>query len=236
MPGNFDWFQLIILLVIFGGGIIRFIYKNLFAAGKPRGQAGEAGRPKSPVLQFLEKIREQSESIAARQTRAPTPPPKDPEDAYHGDDGLEGASGLLSSEVSAAPRAKGTGGELEWEEVEVAAEAPQRKKRRSGDRIPGTIREPRKEILSPHSTDLLAGVSAPRTSSEHVREQKFGIEEDLTVHTSTQSSTPRGAGHLRLPAALGVGRISLRQALIAHVILGPPKALEKHPGYPHRGF
>ena len=75
MPGNGDWLQIIILLIIFGGGIIRFIAKNLFAAGRPQGQAGEANRPKSPALQFLEKIREQNESIAARQARAPTPPP-----------------------------------------------------------------------------------------------------------------------------------------------------------------
>jgi hypothetical protein len=236
MPGNGDWLQLIILLIIFGGGIIRFIAKNLFAAGKPQGQAGEANRPKNPALQFLEKIREQNEAIAARQTRVPTPPPRDPEDAYYGDDDLAGAPALLSSEVSAAPGAKDAGDELKWEAAEVAAEASQRKKRRSGDRIPGTIRNPREEILHPHSIDLQAGVSVPRTSREHVREQEIGIEEELTVHTSTQSNAHRRAGYLHLPAALGVGKMSLRQAIIGQVILGPPKALEKRLGYPRRSF
>ncbi len=236
MPENFNWLQLIILLIIFGGGIIRFIAKNLFAAGKPQGQAGEANRPKSPALQFLEKIREQNESIAARQARVPTPPPRDPEDAYYGDDDLEGAPALLSSEIGAAPGTKDAGDELEWETVEAEAEASQRKKRRSGDRIPGTIRNPREEILNPHSTDLQAGVSVPRTSMEHVREQEIGIEEELTVHTSIQSNARRKAGYLRLPAALGVGKMSLRQAIIGQVILGPPKALEKRRGYPRRSF
>lgn len=237
MPGNGDWLQIIILLIIFGGGIIRFIAKNLFAAGKPQGQAGEANRPKSPALQFLEKIREQNESIAARQARAPTPPPRDPEDAYYGDDDLAEAPALLSSEVSAVPPGtKDAGGELEWKDVDGAAETPQRKRRRSGDRIPGTIRNPREEILTPHSTDLQAGVSAPRSSREHVREQKLGIEEELTVHTSTEPLRTRRTGHLRLPAALGISKMSLRQAIIGQVILGPPKALEKRLGYPRRGF
>ena len=236
MPENFDWLQIIILLIIFGGGIIRFIAKNLFAAGKPQGQAGEANRPKSPALQFLEKIREQNESIAAREARAPTPPPRDPEDAYYGDDDLEGAPALLSSEVSAVPGTKDAGGELEWKDVDGAAETPQRKRRRSGDRIPGTIRNPREEILNPHSTDLQAEVSVPRSSREHVREQKVGIEEELTVHTSTEPLRTRRTGHLRLPAALGISKMSLRQAIIGQVILGPPKALEKRLGYPRRGF
>ena len=236
MPGQFDWIQLVILLIIFGGGIIRFISKNLFAAGKPQDPAGEAGRPKSPALQFLEKIRERNESIAARQARAPLSPPRDPEDAYYGDDDLEEAPALLSSEVSATPRAKDTAEELEWEKIEVAAERRQQKKRRSGDRIPGTIRDPREEVIQPHSTNLQTGVSAPRSSREHVRKQDLGIEKELRVHTSTQPIAHRRAGYLRLPATLGVGKMSLRQAIIGQVILGPPRALEKRPGYPHQGF
>ena len=57
------------------------------------------------------------------------------------------------------------------------------KKRRSGDRIPGTIRAPRKEVLLPHSTDLLTGVALPSSSETRVRQQDLEIGGELAVHT-----------------------------------------------------
>lgn len=230
MPERGDWVQLIILLLIFGGGIIRFIFQNLFPGNKPENRAGQPPRPKSPAIDILQKLRENNEAVAARQATPPNPPPpapRDPDDAYFGDDGLEGAPALESSEIDIS---------LPEEETEIAPRIERpiepEKKRRSGDRIPGTIRDPREEILHPHSLDLQEGVSLPRSSEAHVRRQEIGIGEDLAVHTSTQSKVRGRRGRLRLPAALGLEDMSLRQAIIGQIILNPPKALERRNSRP----
>ena len=235
MEERFPWQQIIILLLIFGGSILKFIFQG---RGQKENQPGQPGRPpgaKSPALEILEKIREQNESVAARQAQAPAGVLEreiDPEDAYYGDDDLEGASGLQSTEVGASRVKPQPAAEDPWEEVvlEPTDQQQTQKKRRSGDRIPGTIRTPRTEVLQPHSTDLQAGVSAPKTSDQQVRRQDLEIEDDLAIHTSTRSSVRRGARSLRLPESLGGGQLSLRQAIIGQVILGPPKALEKQAG------
>ena len=224
MPGKFDWIQLVILLLVFGGGIIRFIVQNVFS-GKDTPQKGDGvPRPRSPAVDFLDKLRENEEAIATRQAAppsAPRPPARDPEDAYFGDDGLEGVSALQETEVEASHM------EREGAPVPPATvKKPPPKKRRSGDRIPGTIRDPREEVIHPHSLDLQKGVSLPRSLETRVRQQDVGIEEDLAVHTSTQPMARATRGHLRLPAALGLGKITLRQAVIGQIILGPPRALE----------
>lgn len=233
------WQNIIILLIIFGGSILRFIFQNRGTKEKPQGQAGHSPRARSPALEILEKLRQENESVAARQAQAPAAGipaerPGDFEDAYYGDDGLEGVSPLVSTEVTAATEKRPPASETQWKDVSVdpVNPPPAREKRRSGDRIPGTIRAPREEVLQPHSTDLQAGVSAPRTQGLHVSLQTLGLEKGLAVHTSTGLSVRRGAGHLRLPAALGGGRLSLRQAIIGQIILGPPKTLEKRAGPP----
>ncbi|MEE3181575.1 MAG: hypothetical protein VX288_06670 [Planctomycetota bacterium] len=232
MDERFPWQQIIILLLIFGGSILKFIFQG---RGQEENQPGQAGRPpgaKSPALEILEKIREQNESVAARQVQAPASTlereVEQEEDAYYGDDDLEGVSGLQSTEVptiSEKPQPAAAG-------VVIAPGDQQQapKKRRSGDRIPGTIRTPRAEVLQPHSTDLQTGVSAPRTSDEKVHSQDLEIEDDLAIHTSTSSGVRRGTRSLHLPESLGGGQLSLRQAIIGQVILGPPKALEKQAG------
>ncbi|MEC8895398.1 MAG: hypothetical protein VX675_03660, partial [Planctomycetota bacterium] len=89
MDERFPWQQIIILLLIFGGSILKFIFQG---RGQEENQPGQAGRPpgaKSPALEILEKIREQNESVAARQAQAPAGVLEreiDPEDAYYGDD------------------------------------------------------------------------------------------------------------------------------------------------------
>ena len=224
MPGKIDWIQLLILLIIFGGGIIRFIVQNLTSGKKVPDQGELVARPKSPAVEILEKLRQNEEAIATRQARAPGNAPKsgasNPEDAYFGDDGLEGVSALQDSEVLATQPGNPA------EAVARAARATKpAKKRRSGDRIPGTIRDPREEVLHPHSMDIQTGIALPSSSETRVRQQDLEIGEELAVHTSTQSRRHR-AGRRSLPAALGVGNITLRQAVICQVILGPPKALE----------
>ena len=224
MPGKIDWIQLLILLVIFGGGIIRFIVQNLTSGKKVPDQGERVARPKSPAVEILEKLRQNEEAIATRQAPPPGSAPKsgasNPEDAYYGDDGLEGLPALQDSEVLATQPGNPA------EAVARAARATKpAKKRRSGDRIPGTIRDPREEVLHPHSMDIQTGVALPSSSETRVRQQDLEIGEELAVHTSTQSLRHR-AGRRSLPAALGVGNITLRQAVICQVILGPPKALE----------
>ncbi len=100
MPGKIDWIQLLILLVVFGGGIIRFIARNLTSGRKVPDQGERIPRPKSPALEILDKLRQNEETIATRQARAPSASKsgaRDPEDAYFGDDGLEGVPALQSS-------------------------------------------------------------------------------------------------------------------------------------------
>ena len=235
MEERFPWQNIIILLLIFGGSILKFIFQK---RGQEENQPGQTGRPpgaKSPALEILEKIRVQNESVAARQAQAPAGAAEreiDLEDAYYGDDDLEGVSGLQSTEIAAFSERPHPAAEEPWEEEVLAPtdQQPAQRKRRSGDRIPGTIRTPRKEILQPHSTDLQTGVSAPRTSNEQVHRQDLEIEDNLAIHTSTRSSARRGTRSLHLPESLGGGRMSLRQAIIGQVILGPPKALEKQAG------
>ena len=224
MPGKIDWIQILILLVVFGGGIIRFIVQNLTSGKKVPGQGEPLARPKSPAVEILEKLRQNEEAIATRQARAPGNAPKSGasnlEDAYFGDDGLEGVSALQDSEVTANQPVRPA------ENVARSAGATKpAKKRRSGDRIPGTIRNPREEVLHPHSMDIQTGVALPSSSETQVRQQDLEIGEELAVHTSTQSRRQR-TGRRSLPAALGVSNITLRQAVIGQVILGPPKALE----------
>ncbi len=223
MPGKIDWIQLLILLVVFGGGIIRFIAKNLTSGRKVPDRGERIPRPKSPALEILDKLRQNEETIATRQARAPGAPKsgaRDPEDAYFGDDGLEGVPALQASEVPAIQPGSPA------EDVAPAAKGAQpAKKRRSGDRIPGTIRDPREEVLHPHSMDIQTSIALPSSSETQVRQQDMEIGEELAVHTSTQSRTHRTGGR-SLPAALGIGNITLRQAVIGQVILGPPKALE----------
>ena len=224
MPGKIDWIQLLILLIVFGGGIIRFIVQNLTSGKKVPDQGEPLARPKSPAVEILEKLRQNEEAIATRQARAPGNAPKsgasNPEDAYFGDDGHEGVSALQDSEVLATQPGNPA------EAVARAARATKpAKKRRSGDRIPGTIRDPREEVLHPHSMDIQTGIALPSSSETRVRQQDLEIGEELAVHTSTQSRRHR-AGRRSLPAALGVSNITLRQAVIGQVILGPPKALE----------
>ena len=224
MPGKIDWVQLLILLVIFGGGIIRFIVQNLTSGKKVPDQGERVARPKSPAVEILEKLRQNEEAIATRQAPPPGSAPKsgasNPEDAYYGDDGLEGLPALQDSEVLATQPGNPA------EAVARAARATKpAKKRRSGDRIPGTIRDPREEVLHPHSMDIQTGVALPSSSETQVRQQDLEIGEELAVHTSTQSRRQR-TGRRSLSAALGVGNITLRQAVIGQVILGPPKALE----------
>ncbi len=231
MEERFPWQNIIILLLIFGGSILKFIFQGRGQEGNQPGQTGRPAGAKSPALEILEKIRVQNESVAARQAQAPVGAAEreiDPEDAYYGDDDLEGISGLQSTEVHASSERSHPAAE----EVVLAPtdQQPAQRKRRSGDRIPETIRTPRSEILQPHSTDLQTGVSAPRTSDEQVRRQDLGIEDNLAIHTSTRSSVHRGARSLHLPESVGGGRMSLRQAIIGQVILGPPKALEKQAG------
>ena len=225
MPGKIDWIQLLILLVVFGGGIIRFIARNLTSDRKVPDQGERIPRPKSPALEILDKLRQNEETIATRQARAPSASKsgaRDPEDAYFGDDGLEGVPALQSSEVPATQPASPP-----KDAARVAGGTRSAKKRRSGDRIPGTIRDPREEILHPHSMDIQTSISLPRSFETRVRQQDLEIGDELAVHTSTQSRTRRTSGRsLRLPAALGVGNITLRQAVICQVILGPPRALE----------
>ena len=72
MPGKIDWIQLLILLVIFGGGIIRFIVQNLISGKKVPDQGEPLARPKSPAVEILEKLRQNEEAIATRQA----PPPR----------------------------------------------------------------------------------------------------------------------------------------------------------------
>lgn len=215
-----NWINILILLVIFGGGIVRFIFQNLLSGKNARDPAGQPPQAKSPALEILEKLRQQNQSVAARQAQTPAAgipaeQARDPEDAYYGDDDLAGAEAIYSTEVTARV-----------EEKSPAAE-PRRK-------TAATIRGPRREVLQPHSME--AGVSAPGTSDMPVRKQELGIEESPAVLTSTRSSVGRGARHLRLPAALGGGMMSLRQAIIGQVILGPPKALEKRAGHRRGGF
>ena len=226
MPGKIDWIQLLILLIVFGGGIIRFIVQSLTSGKEVPDQGKPIARPKSPAVEILEKLRENEEAIATRQAQAPSSAPKggasNPEDAYFGDDGLEGVPALQDSEVTANQPVRPA-----EDGARAAGATKPVKKRRSGDRIPGTIRAPRKEVLQPHSTDLLTGVALPSSSETRVRQQDLDIGEELAVHTSTQSRAHRtGIRSLSLPKALGVGDITLRQAVIAQIILGPPKALE----------
>ncbi len=232
MDEKLPWQQIIILLLIFGGSILKFIFQN---RGQEENQQGPAGRPpgvKSPALEILEKIREQNESVVAREAKASARPSErdlDHEDAYYGDDELEGVSGLQSTAVPASREAPPAPAPGHREENVLAPRSQQstQKKRRSGDRIPGTIRTPREAILQPHSTDLQTGVATPRTSDEEVRKQDLGIGDNLAIHTSTRSKVRQGAGTLRLPESLGGGQMSLRDAIIGQLILGPPKALEK---------
>ncbi len=224
MPGKIDWIQLLILLIIFGGGIIRFIVQNLTSGKKVPDQGELVARPKSPAVEILEKLRQNEEAIATRQAPPPGSAPKsgasNPEDAYFGDDGLEGVPALQDSEVPATQ----PGNPAEAVAQSARATKPA-KKRRSGDRIPGTIRDPREEVLHPHSMDIQTGIALPSSSETRVRQQDLEIGEELAVHTSTQSRRHR-AGRRSLPAALGIGNITLRQAVICQVMLGPPKALE----------
>ena len=93
MPERFDWTQILILLIIFGGGIVRLIVQNLASRKNPQGQAEQPPRAKSPALELLDKIREQNESVVTRQAQAPaddTHPqmPFDPADAHYKDEGL----------------------------------------------------------------------------------------------------------------------------------------------------
>jgi hypothetical protein len=232
MDERLPWQQIIILLLIFGGSILKFIFQK---RGEEENQPGPAGRPpgaKSPALEILEKIREQNESVVARKAQASAPSSEwdiDHEDAYYGDDELEGASGLQSTEVPASRKEVHAPGPGHREEGVLAPAGQQsaQRKRRSGDRIPGTIRTPREAILQPHSTDLQTGVAAPRTFAEEVRKQDLSIGDNLAIHTSTGSRGHKGTGSLRLPNSLGGGQMSLRHAIIGQVILGPPKALEK---------
>ncbi len=242
MNERFPWEQIIILLLIFGGSILKFIFQSREAkeeqqrpASQLRSRLRQAGRPpqaKSPALEILDKIREQNESVIAPEARARASAPQgqpDPEDAYYGDDELEGATGLQATEIPASraeTHAPPYEAPPEVTTAPVKQEAAQ-KKRRSGDRIPGTIRSPREEILQPHSTDLQTGISAPRTSGEKVRKQDLNIGEGLAIHTSTASGARRKAASLRLPSSLGGGQLSLKEAIIAQLVLGPPKALEK---------
>ena len=224
MPGKIDWIQLLILLIVFGGGIIRFIVQSLTSGKEVPDQGKPIARPKSPAVEILEKLRENEEAIATRQAQAPSSAPKggasNPEDAYFGDDGLEGVPALQASEVPAIRPGSPA------EDVAPAAKGAQpAKKRRSGDRIPGTIRDPREEVLHPHSMDIQTSIALPSSSETQVRQQDLEIGEELAVHTSTQSRRQR-TGRRSLPAALGVSNITLRQAVIGQVILGPPKALE----------
>ena len=226
MPGKIDWIQILILLIVFGGGIIRFIVQSLSSGKKVPGQGELVARPKSPALEILEKLRENDEAIATRQARPPASAQKsetrNPEDAYFGDDGLEGVSALQAGEVPAIRPGSPA------ENIARAEKGTQPvKKRRSGDRIPGTIRAPRKEVLQPHSTDIQTGVALPISSETQVRQQDLEIGEELAIHTSTQSRAHRTATRsLPLPEALGLGHMTLRQAIIGQIILGPPKALE----------
>lgn len=223
MP-EFDWLQLLILLIVFGGGIIRFIGKILTSGKKVPDQGERIPRPKSPALEILDELRQNHEAIATRQAQAPSASKSgssNPEDAYFGDDGLEGVPALQSSEVPATHI-----GSPREDAARAAGGTQPAKKRRSGDRIPGTIRNPREEVLHPHSLDTPTGISLPRSSEARVRQQDLEIGEALTVHTNTQSRERRTSGRRRLPAALGAGKITLRQAVICQVILGPPRALE----------
>ncbi len=240
MDERFPWQNIIILLLIFGGSILKFIFQNRGQEGDQPGQAGRPPRAKTPALEILEKIREQNETVVARPGHAPatgTPPERqaDPEDAYYGDDDLEGVSALQSTEVTAVTaitEKPHPPAEVPRKEdvLKPTDQQPAQRKRRSGDRIPGTIRTPREEILQPHSTDLQLGVLTPRTSGEEVHKQDLGIEDNLAIHTSTRSKAHQRSEVLRLPDSLGGGRMNLRQAIIGQVILGPPKALEKTGG------
>ena len=225
MPGKIDWIQLLILLVVFGGGIIRFIMRNLTSGRKVPDRGERVPRPKSPALEILDKLRQNEETIATRQAQAPSASKsgaRDPEDAYFGDDGLEGVPALQASEVPATQPIRPP-----KDAARAAGGTQSAKKRRSGDRITDTIRDPRKEILHPHNMDVQTSVALPRSFETRIRQQDLEIGEGLAVHTSTQSRTRRTSNRrLRLPAALGVGNITLRQAVICQVILGPPRALE----------
>ena len=72
MPGKIDWIQLLILLVVFGGGIIRFIMRNLTSGRKVPDRGERVPRPKSPALEILDKLRQNEETIATRQAQAPS--------------------------------------------------------------------------------------------------------------------------------------------------------------------
>ena len=64
MPGKIDWIQLLILLIVFGGGIIRFIVQSLTSGKEVPDQGKPIARPKSPAVEILEKLRENEEAIA----------------------------------------------------------------------------------------------------------------------------------------------------------------------------
>jgi len=132
MPDRFDWTQILILLIIFGGGIVRLIVQNLVSKKNPQGQAEQPPRAKSPALELLDKIREQNESIATRQAQVPAGDPHpgrpvDPADAHYKDEGLA---------LQSPPAAKEP-----WEDVFFVPQAPARKKQQP---VVSAPRPPRK--------------------------------------------------------------------------------------------
>ncbi len=110
MPERFDWTQILILLIIFGGGIVRFIVQNLASRKNPQGQAEQPPRAKSPALEILDTIREQNESVVTRQAQVPAGDPHpgrpvDPADAHYKDEGLALQSPPRGEDVFFVPQA-----------------------------------------------------------------------------------------------------------------------------------
>ncbi|MBI4606907.1 MAG: hypothetical protein HY721_33505 [Planctomycetes bacterium] len=224
-PEKLEYIQILIMVLAVGGLIVQLLYRS-FVRPVARPPAG-APRPAAPargIKDFLEEIRRAARE-AAGEEEAP------------GRGGAPGEGGV-PREGGAPRRAEGPAPEAAREAPPAAPrpaarrerpQAPRREEPPQRERLPEAADERPEKTVQEHIDELW-----PEPPQPAPREPAPG-EDVRTRRLVGSAEAPGSTTRSRRAAVLSGLGLDLGHAILAQVVLGPPRCRERRPG-PGRGW
>lgn len=220
-----DVAKIVILVLIFGGWLVRMVFQSLGKpVNKPRGPANQPGPPAKGLREFLEEIR-QEEAGGGRPAAAP---------AERGEELVWEEVDEPPFQPHAEPQAEKTAFDLRREQWKRETERRRAERARQREERARRRRQEPAEEEAEHWTSVAERRLDSKLDERHVgshldsRQLESRLSQrQLSRLTPWVTARPTGEGHRK--ALVGALRgLTLRDLVLAEVILGKPRSKKRH--------